>query len=120
MENSDLDNQKQNKQERLEIKEQINLSTNNNKIERVLFGEQWLADSLKEAYSGKGAKFIEFFNLIDPRILRQPSLKKAFLWIKDNTYGFISDLLISSELNEQMRILSSIYRKPAHPKEAYK
>ena len=109
MESSTINNQ-QNTQENLQT----------NKLEQELFGEQWLAHSLKKAYVAKDVKCIKSFNLIDPRILKQPSLKKAFLWVIDNTCGFSNKFLISGDFNEQMRVLRSLYRKPVHVKEAYK
>lgn len=116
MEGFALDQKTEINQENLQIKEQMNLCKN----EKVLFGEKWLAYSLLKAKTQKDIKFIESFNLIDPRILQQPSLKGAFFHVINNSFGFIEDSLIYENYKEQMRALSCIYRKPVKMKEAYK
>ena len=100
----------------------MNSCLNEVKNEKVLYGEKWLAFSLIKAKTQKDPKFIELFNLIDPVILHQPSLKQAFFHVINNSSGFIEDSLIYDNFNEQMRALSCIYRKPVQikMKEAYK
>lgn len=124
MEGFDLDHKKEgNSQENLQNKEQMNFCLKNEcKNEKILFGEKWLAYSLMKAKTQKDLKFIESFNLIDPRILQQPSLKQAFLHVIDNSCAFIEDFLIYDNFDEQMRTLRCIYMKAVQTKmnESYK
>ena len=112
MESLALDQKTENNQENLQTKQQMNLCLNEAKNEKLLFGEKWLAYSLIKAKTQKDIKFIESNNLIDPRILQQPSLKEAFFYVINNSFGFIEDSLIYDNFNEQMRALSRIYKLP--------